>query len=656
MAKESTQKKLERVRPPRVNISYDVETGGAIEMKELPFVMGVLGDFTGQPDEPLAKLKDRKFVDVTLDNFDDVLASMKPHLQFSVENKLSEDPNAGKLGVDLTFKSLDDFSPDAVARQVKPLKELLDLRTKLSDLRGTLQGNDKLDDILQATLGDEDKMKKLQRGARHRGRVQWLKPRPHRPHRPRLPQTTEAESARHDRRAGPVGQGRGRQRARQGHGQAVRRPRCWRVRSPCRADTEAMINARIAQIDHLISLQLNEVMHAPEFQKLEGTWRGLRYLLGQRETSDMLKIKVLNVQQEGAAARPAARARVRSERAVQEGVRGRVRRVRRRAVRRADRRLRVRQVGPGHRAAREDRAGGGRGARAVHHRGVARDAQPRELHAARRAARSRPRSSTPPNTRGGRRSARAKIRATWRSRCRACCCACRTARTPCRWTRSTTRSTWTGPTTSKYLWGNAAWALGARRDQRVRGLRLVRVHPRRGERRPGGRAAGAQFPDRRRRRRDEVPDGDAHHGPPREGAGGPGLRAAGASARAPSNAAFFSVQSAQKPKIYDSDAATANARISAQLPYIFAVSRFAHYLKAMMRDKIGGYMSQSEARDVPQHAGSRTTSCGNDDAPFVREGASGRSRKRASRWRKCPGSRVRIAPSRSCGRTSSWMN
>ena len=161
MAKESTQKKLERVRPPRVNISYDVETGGAIEMKQLPFVMGVLGDFSGQPVEPLAKLKDRKFVEVTLDNFDDVLASMKPHLQFAVENKLSDDANAGKLAVDLTFKSLDDFSPDAVARQVGPLRELLDLRTKLSDLRGTLQGNEKLEEMLQATLSDEEKMKKL---------------------------------------------------------------------------------------------------------------------------------------------------------------------------------------------------------------------------------------------------------------------------------------------------------------------------------------------------------------------------------------------------------------------------------------------------------------------------------------------------------------
>jgi type VI secretion system protein ImpB len=162
MPSESVHKKLERVRPPRVNISYEVETGGAIELKELPFVMGVLGDFTGQPTEPLAKLKDRKFVDVNPDNFDDVLKSMKPHLAFTVENKLSDDPEAGKLGVDLNFESLDDFSPDQVARQVKPLRDMLELRTKLADLRGSLQGNDKLDEILQATLADDEKRKRLQ--------------------------------------------------------------------------------------------------------------------------------------------------------------------------------------------------------------------------------------------------------------------------------------------------------------------------------------------------------------------------------------------------------------------------------------------------------------------------------------------------------------
>ncbi|MGH9558919.1 MAG: type VI secretion system contractile sheath small subunit [Bryobacteraceae bacterium] len=161
MARESVNKKLERVRPPRVRISYDVEVGNAIELKELPFVMGVLGDFTGQPEEPLARLKDRKFVEITQDNFNSALAAMKPHLAFSVEHKLREDPDAGKLGVNLQFRSMDDFEPENVARQVKPLRELLELRTKLSDLRGSLQGNEKLDDILLQTVKNEDKMKKL---------------------------------------------------------------------------------------------------------------------------------------------------------------------------------------------------------------------------------------------------------------------------------------------------------------------------------------------------------------------------------------------------------------------------------------------------------------------------------------------------------------
>ena len=158
---ESLQHKLDRVRAPRVQITYDVETGGAIEKKELPFVMGVFGDFTGMPEEPLPRLKDRKFVEVNPDNFDSVLAAMKPHLAFSVENKLSDEPEAGQVKVDLRFKSLDDFAPAQIARQIKPLKELLDLRTKLSDLRGGLQGNDKLDELLQDALRDKTKLDKL---------------------------------------------------------------------------------------------------------------------------------------------------------------------------------------------------------------------------------------------------------------------------------------------------------------------------------------------------------------------------------------------------------------------------------------------------------------------------------------------------------------
>lgn len=159
--RQSAQHKLDRVRPPRVQITYDVEVGGAIEIKELPFVVGVLGDFTGQPDQPLPKLKDRKFVEVNPDNFDTVLEGMKPHLSFAVENKLSDDPGAPQLKVDLRFKKMDDFEPANVAKQVKPLKELLDLRTRLSDLRGQLQGNDKLEEVLLDAVGNTEKLDKL---------------------------------------------------------------------------------------------------------------------------------------------------------------------------------------------------------------------------------------------------------------------------------------------------------------------------------------------------------------------------------------------------------------------------------------------------------------------------------------------------------------
>jgi type VI secretion system protein ImpB len=163
MGRESTQHKLDRVRSPRVQITYDVEVGGAIELKELPFVVGVLGDFTGQPEQPLPKLKDRKFVEVNPDNFDSVLEGMKPHLNFSVENKLSDETDAPNLKVDLHFKSMDDFEPENVARQVKPLKELLDLRTRLSDLRGSLQGNDKLEEMLLDAVGNADKLDQLKK-------------------------------------------------------------------------------------------------------------------------------------------------------------------------------------------------------------------------------------------------------------------------------------------------------------------------------------------------------------------------------------------------------------------------------------------------------------------------------------------------------------
>jgi type VI secretion system protein ImpB len=159
MAKESTQKKLSRVRPPRVQITYDVEIGDAIETKELPFVLGVLGDYSGQPKAPLAKLKDRKFVDIDRDNFDDVLKGVGPRLAVRVDNQLKKDGT--QMGVELNFAKLEDFEPQNVVNQVEPLKKLLEVRTRLSDLRNKISGNDRFEELLDEVMRDTEKLKKI---------------------------------------------------------------------------------------------------------------------------------------------------------------------------------------------------------------------------------------------------------------------------------------------------------------------------------------------------------------------------------------------------------------------------------------------------------------------------------------------------------------
>jgi type VI secretion system protein ImpB len=157
--RESVQQKISRIRPPRVHISYEVETGGAIEMKELPFVVGVLGDFTGKPADPLPRVRDRKFVEIDRDNFDNVLAGMKPRLQMGVENKLNND--GGKIAVELNFRSIEDFEPDQVVQQVEPLRRLVEARRNLSDLLAKMDGNDKLGELLEDVLNNADAQKQL---------------------------------------------------------------------------------------------------------------------------------------------------------------------------------------------------------------------------------------------------------------------------------------------------------------------------------------------------------------------------------------------------------------------------------------------------------------------------------------------------------------
>ena len=160
MAKrESVQQKISRIRPPRVHISYEVETGGAIELKELPFVVGVLGDFSGKPVEALPRMRDRKFVEIDRDNFDAALAGMKPRLSYGVENKLSND--GGKMAVELNFRGMDDFHPDQVAQQIEPLRKLVEARRNLSDLLAKMDGNDKLGELLEDLLNNADSQKQL---------------------------------------------------------------------------------------------------------------------------------------------------------------------------------------------------------------------------------------------------------------------------------------------------------------------------------------------------------------------------------------------------------------------------------------------------------------------------------------------------------------
>lgn len=157
--KESIQKRLQKVRPPRVQLTYDVEKGDAIEQKELPFVVGVLGDFAGKSEQAQARLKDRKFINIDMDNFDDVMAGLEPRAAFRAPNLITGE--GGEIGVELDFRSIDDFRPEAVVQQVEPLRRLLEARTKLADLRNKLAGNEKLEDLLNEVLGNTEQLAEI---------------------------------------------------------------------------------------------------------------------------------------------------------------------------------------------------------------------------------------------------------------------------------------------------------------------------------------------------------------------------------------------------------------------------------------------------------------------------------------------------------------
>jgi type VI secretion system protein ImpB len=151
MAKASSQKFIARNRAPRVQIEYDVEVYGAQKKIELPFVMGVMADLSGKPADPLAPVADRKFLEFDIDNFDDRLKATKPRVAFSVPNTLT---GQGNLSVDITFESLDDFSPGAVARKVEALNKLLTARTQLANLITYMDGKTGAEELVKKLLAD----------------------------------------------------------------------------------------------------------------------------------------------------------------------------------------------------------------------------------------------------------------------------------------------------------------------------------------------------------------------------------------------------------------------------------------------------------------------------------------------------------------------
>ncbi|MBG7317323.1 type VI secretion system contractile sheath small subunit [Pseudomonas aeruginosa] len=156
---ESTQHKLDRVRPPRVQITYDVEIGNAIEKKELPLVVGILADLSGKPDTPPAKLVERRFVDIDRDNFNEILSSISPRATLQVDNTISGDDS--KLNVELRFNHIEDFDPVNLVKQVVPLRRLFEARQRLRDLLTKLDGNDALDQLLQDVVANTEGLQEI---------------------------------------------------------------------------------------------------------------------------------------------------------------------------------------------------------------------------------------------------------------------------------------------------------------------------------------------------------------------------------------------------------------------------------------------------------------------------------------------------------------
>ena len=163
MPQDQGQKFVARNRAPRVQIEYDVEVYGAQKKVQLPFIMGVLADLSGKPAEPLPPVADRKFLEIDVDNFNDRMKAIKPRVAFTVPNTITGE---GNLAVDMTFQNMDDFTPDAIARKVEPLRKLLEAREQLAHLLTYMDGKDGAEQLISKLLGDKALLEALTSSAK----------------------------------------------------------------------------------------------------------------------------------------------------------------------------------------------------------------------------------------------------------------------------------------------------------------------------------------------------------------------------------------------------------------------------------------------------------------------------------------------------------
>lgn len=306
---ESTQHILERVRPARVRITYDVEIGNAIVKKELPFVFGVMADLSGMVTDPLPPVRERKFVEVDRDNFSDFMASINPRLAIQVANKIDDDGEF--VAAEMFFKSIDDFNPLSIVQKIPKVSKIFDIRTKLNDMSVKLEGNDVLQKLLMEVVNDETKKAQL------KGQIEAVLK--------SNKQTITADFATSPENTTATNvNGKSSKKSENKEdssernilkemfveGKLAREPSAevyacaLIVEFLNQVEIEKPENVRhpltftercVQKIDDLLGVQVNEFLHHPAFQELEGIWRGLHYLIMNTETSTYLKIRVMNI-------------------------------------------------------------------------------------------------------------------------------------------------------------------------------------------------------------------------------------------------------------------------------------------------------------------------------------------------------------------------